>query len=218
MSTKPATNVVRRARRVRAIPEATAQSASPRADPMGWIGAEVRSLRKAKNLSLQELAARCGKSVGFLSQVERGLSKPTVSVLHDLATALKVHINWFFPQTEGGGNPADGGIVVRKANRRRLSFGSGISDYLLSPNLNGPLELLWSEMAPQADSGEKAYQHVGDEAGVIINGSLELWVGEQFFVLDAGDSFSFPSSTPHRYRNPGNTITEVAWVVTPPSY
>lgn len=191
---------------------------APAANPTGWIGAEVRSLRKAKNLSLQMLAARCGKSVGFLSQVERGLSKPTVSVLHDLATALEVHINWFFPDTDGGTNPADGGIVVRKAGRRRLSFASGISDYLLSPNLNGPLELLWSVMEPQADSGEKSYQHAGDEAGVVIAGSLELWVGDQHFVLGEGDSFSFPSSSPHRYRNPGKSVTEVAWVVTPPSY
>jgi transcriptional regulator with XRE-family HTH domain len=187
------------------------------ADPAAWIGAEVRSLRRAKGLSLHQLATRCGKSVGFLSQLERGLSRPTVSVLHDLATALGVQIHWFFPAS---GIPAasDAGIVVRQAQRRRLSFASGISDYLLSPNLDGPLELLWSVMEPLAESGETSYQHPGDEAGVVIRGTLELWVDGKFFQLQAGDSFSFQSSRPHRYRNPGPDITEITWVVTPPSY
>ncbi len=198
-------------------PPVAAPTETPAADPLGWIGQEVRSLRKAKGWSLQELADRCRKSVGFLSQVERGLSRPTVSALHDVAAALDVQINWFFPQREGA-DPLDEGTVVRKAKRRRLSFASGVADYLLSPNLNGPLELLCSVMGPGADSGENSYHHKGDEAGVVISGAMELWVGEQYFLLQEGDSFSFPSSTPHRYRNPGRVDAEVFWVVTPPSY
>ena len=186
------------------------------ADPMGWLGREARSLRKANGLSLKELAAACGKSIGFLSQMERGLSTPSVSDLHHIAEALKVQISWFFPQGEAV-EPSEGGIVVRKARRRRLSFASGIADYLLSPTLDGPLEVLWSVMEPGADSGN-AYDHAGDEAGVVIRGSLELWVDEQFFLLEEGDSFSFPSTAPHRYRNPGLTPCELLWVITPPSY
>ncbi len=189
---------------------------SRKADPMGWLGREVKSLRKAKGMSLQQLSAACDKSIGFLSQMERGLSTPTVSDLHHIAEALEVQISWFFPQGEAV-EPSDGGIVVRKARRRQLSFASGIADHLLSPTLDGPLELLWSVMEPGADSGH-AYDHVGDEAGVVIRGSLELWVDEQFFLLEEGDSFSFPSTAPHRYRNPGSVPCELFWVVTPPSY
>ncbi len=183
---------------------------------MDWIGQEIKSLRKAKGLSLQALAAASGKSIGFLSQVERGLSKATISDLHAIAQALDVKINWFFPQGDAAG-PSEGGVVVRRGQRRQLTFASGIADHLLSPNLGGPLELLWSIMEPGADSGE-AYRHVGDEAGVVIRGRLDLWVGERFFALGEGDSFSFASTTPHRYRNPGDTPTQLVWVVTPPSY
>lgn len=185
-------------------------------DPMGWLGREVKSLRKANGLSLTQLAAACGKSIGFLSQMERGMSTPTISDLHRIAEALKVQISWFFPQGEAV-EPSESGIVVRKARRRRLSFASGIADYLLSPSLDGPLELLWSVMEPGADSGH-SYEHVGGEAGVVIRGSFELWVGEQFFLLEEGDSFTFPSTAPHRYRNPGDIPCELFWVVTPPSY
>lgn len=196
---------------------AAPEEAPKSADPMGWVGREIKSLRKAKNLSLQQVAATCGKSIGFLSQVERGLSTPSISDLHQIAEALDVQISWFFPQG-GAAEPSDGGVVVRKARRRRLAFASGISDFLLSPNLDGPLELLWSVMEPGSDSGHDSYEHEGHEAGVVLRGSLELWVGEQYFKLEEGDSFSFASRTPHRYCNSGETQTELVWVVTPPSY
>ncbi|MGE8320266.1 MAG: helix-turn-helix domain-containing protein [Comamonas sp.] len=213
LSSRPAAKAAAGARRPGRKPAAAV--AAP-VDPMDWIGGEIKSLRKAKGLSLQSLSQACGKSIGFLSQVERGLSKPTISDLHAIAQALGIQINWFFPQGDAAA-PSDGGVVVRKGQRRQLSFASGIADYLLSPNLDGPLELLWSVMEPGSDSGE-AYLHAGDEAGVVIRGSLELWVGERFFALGEGDSFSFPSTLPHRYRNPGDTRTELLWVVTPPSY
>lgn len=211
------------AKRRRAAPATTAAAAPAPAkakpkssDPMQWVGREIKSLRKAKGLSLQQLGSACGKSIGFLSQVERGLSTPSISDLHQIAEALDVQISWFFPDG-GSSEPSDGGIVVRKGRRRRLAFASGISDFLLSPSLDGPLELLWSTMEPGAESGT-AYDHIGHEGGVVVRGALELWVGDQHFVLGEGDSFSFPSSTPHRYRNPGDSVTELFWVVTPPSY
>ena len=56
------------------------------------------------------------------------------------------------------------------------------------------------------------------EAGVVVSGSLELWIGERRFLLSEGDSFGFPSSVPHRYTNPGPSEAIVIWAVTPPSY
>lgn len=201
----------------KAAPAASRRGEAKSADPMAWLGREIKSLRKAKGLSLQQLGSACGKSIGFLSQVERGMSTPSISDLHQIADTLEVQISWFFPDGAAA-EPSDGGVVVRKARRRRLAFASGIADYLLSPNLDGPLELLWSSMEPGAESGPEFYDHIGHEGGVVVRGAFELWVGERHFMLAEGDSFSFPSSTPHRYRNPGDVVTELFWVVTPPSY
>ncbi|MGY8524768.1 cupin domain-containing protein [Paracidovorax citrulli] len=218
---KPAPKTAPRKRIVKkaAAPRQSASAPAPAAaadTPLSWIGEEIKSLRKAKGMSLQELSRGCGKSIGFLSQVERGLSVPSISDLHGIARVLGVQIGWFFPQGEFV-DPMERTVIVRKAQRRQLTFASGIADFLLSPNLSGPLELLWSVMEPGADSGA-AYHHSGDEAGVLIRGELELWVGDQHYLLGEGDSFSFPSGTPHRYRNPGTTSAELVWVVTPPSY
>jgi quercetin dioxygenase-like cupin family protein len=87
---------------------------------------------------------------------------------------------------------------------------------LLSPNLSGPLELLMSTVEPGADSGD--YSHDGNEAGIVISGTLDLWVNNQFFRLEEGDSFSFSSTSVHRCSNPGKTHTKVVWVITPPHY
>ena len=184
---------------------------------VAWLGSEVRSLRKTRRLSLEELARLTHKSVGYLSQVERGLSHPTIDVLKAISSALDVHIGWFFPNGTPA-DPSDRGVVVRKAARRRLSFGGGITDFLLSPNLGGALEFMFCEFEPGATSGIDAITHEGEEAGLVLSGRLELWVGDDHFVLEPGDSFTYRSNRPHRYTNPGKTVAHVVWVVTPPSY
>ncbi|WP_339583454.1 helix-turn-helix domain-containing protein [Aquabacterium sp. G14] len=181
------------------------------------IGEDIRGLRKAKRLTLAELASRINRSVAYLSKLERNLTKPSITELKALSVALGVKINFFFHEPEAR-DPSERRIVVRKADRRRLNFADGITDYLLSPTLEGPLEVLLSVFEPGATSGNDPYVHDGDEAGVVVSGSLELWVGEDHFTVEAGDSFTFKSSLPHRYRNPGEVETRVIWILTPPSY
>ena len=185
-------------------------------DPEQEIGQQLRQLRKAKGLTLQDVASRAGFSVSYLSQIERNVSRLPIGVLKKLADVLGVHINWFFQS--GGRGPADErDVIVRAANRRNLSFtGLGITEELLSPNLAGPLELLISTIHPDADS--EYYAHDGSEAGVVISGTLELWVGDSHFQLSEGDSFAFPSTTRHRCANRGSDPAKVLWVITPPHY
>jgi transcriptional regulator with XRE-family HTH domain len=180
------------------------------------IGEQIRELRRIKRLTLNQLAEMVGVSVGYLSQIERDRSKLPIGTLRKICDVLGVHMSWFFPTTAAG-PAAERNFVVRAKNRRRMSFtGLGINEELLSPNLSGPLELLMSTVEPGADSGE--YSHDGSEAGVVVAGSLELWVDGQYFLLEEGDSFSFSSTERHRCRNPGQIATKVVWVITPPHY
>ena len=125
-------------------------------------------------------------------------------------------ISWFFEAGEAP--PGERDYVVRRTRRRRLEFSAGIVDELLSPTLEGQLELLASRFPPGATSGAAPYTHAGEEAGVVVRGKLELWVDGKVFVLEAGDSFGFPSTLAHRYRNPDSEEAEVIWAITPPSY
>lgn len=179
------------------------------------IGEDIRGLRKAKGMTLAELSRCIDRSVAFLSKLERNLTKPSVTELQAISAALGVKINFFFHETNASTHRK---MVVRKAARRKLSYADGVTDYLLSPSLEGELELLMSVFEPGSGSGETRYAHEGEEAGVVLSGALEFWVGDEHFVCEEGDSFSFKSTVAHRYRNNGAVQTVVVWAVTPPSY
>jgi transcriptional regulator with XRE-family HTH domain len=200
----------------RALPEG--QRVTDDAETIASIGERIRELRRAKRLTLARIAAETGLSIGHLSQVERGISAPSIRHLQLIASALGVKIGWFFDGPDAA-PAAERGVIVRADRRKKLSYsGLGLTDYLLSPNLSGKLELLLCELDPGAESGADYYAHEGEEAGLIIEGSLELWVGDNQYLLVEGDSFTFASATPHRYRNPGRALTRIVWVVTPPSF
>ena len=185
-------------------------------DAEAAIGEQLRELRQVKNLTLRHVADKAGISVSYLSQLERNQSRLPIGVLKKIADVLGVHMNWFF-QSSGDGAAAEREVVVRAANRRRMSFtGLGITEELLSPNLSGPLELLMSTIEPGADSED--YSHDGAEAGFVLTGTLDLWVSGRYFRLQEGDSFSFKSTEVHRCANPGTQATRVLWVITPPHY
>lgn len=195
---------------------AAPEPAREKAELESAVGEQLRELRHARGLTLQQVATRAGISVGYLSQIERNQSRMPIGVLRRISDALGIHINWFF-QPGAGGPAEERDVVVRAAHRRRMSFpGLGISEELLTPNLKGPLEMLLSTIEPGADSED--YSHDGAEAGYVVAGTLDLWVAGRHFRLEAGDSFAFRSSEVHRCANPGPVPTQVVWVITPPHY
>lgn len=196
--------------------DAPARSAPPVNEAAdGLIGAKLRGLRKQRGLTLQAVSDLTGVSVGHLSQLERDLASPAVKTLHDISVALGVNIGWFFDPT---GHDVGRQYVVRGANRQRIRFADGIDDYQLNSDAVGELGLLYSVFEPGASSGAEPYTHTGEEAGYIVSGQLDMWIEGRQHALEAGDSFSFPSTCPHRYRNPGPGPTVVIWAMTPPTY
>jgi transcriptional regulator with XRE-family HTH domain len=187
---------------------------TPAAKADAWLGQEIRDLRKHRGATISDLARAIGKSTGYVSQVERNRSTPSVADLQKVAAALGVQMGWFFDRIEKG-PPEERPYIVRAGNRRRLNFGLGVTDYLLSPSLSGRLELLYTTLGPRAKGGEQLIAYSGEQAGVVLSGTFELHIGDKRFLLREGDSFSFPSTTPHHYRNPGRIETVIIWASTP---
>ena len=179
------------------------------------VGADLRALRKGRGLTLTELAVRLGRSVGWLSQVERGLSEPSISDLRNLSEIFDVSVSFFFSNEDA---PEDErGIVVRAGSRRTLGDpANGLTEELLSPDLGGEFEMLRSVFAAGAQLPDFQTRDT-EEAGYLVSGTLDLWVGEQLFRLEPGDSFRF-AREPYRWRNPGMTEAVVIWTITPPVY
>lgn len=92
-------------------------------------------------------------------------------------------------------------------------------DSLLTPSLSGKLQVIFTEIEPGGGSGDEPYSHQSDEECVVLlKGRLDFWVGEEHYLLKAGDSLTFESRIPHKNHNPGPGRTEVLWIMTPPSY
>jgi transcriptional regulator with XRE-family HTH domain len=181
------------------------------------LGQRLRGTRQRRGWTLQELAASSGLSVGMLSQIERGVSSPSIRSLQRLADSFGVPVGWFF----GAAGPAQPGPdwIQRQAQRRVLDLpGKGITKELLSPEGDGRLQLMRITIAPGGSSGEVPYRHAGEDAGTVLEGVLLLEVDGMPGQLEAGDSFRFLSTLPHRFANPGTVRCVTLWAVTPPLY
>ncbi len=179
------------------------------------VGADLRALRKSRGLTLSELALRLGRSVGWLSQVERGVSQPTIADLRALAATYDVPMSLFFGAAEAP--EGERGHVVRGGSGRSLGAPEGgLSETLLSPDLGGAFEIVRSVFAPGAEKPDFATRPT-EEAGYLVAGALDLWIGEKLFHLKAGDAFRFRGE-PYRWRNPGREPAVAIWVIAPPVY
>jgi len=183
------------------------------------VGARIRALREAEGLSLRKLAARTGLSVGFLSQVERGLSSIALSSLHTLVAALGRTMAEFFGDAPPP--PADDSVVftlTRSADRPRRVASSGRHYEMLSARMPG---LVLEPMLVYIEPGgpiEAATGHDGEEFAYVLRGELVYGVGEETYRLGPGDSLYLRSNTPHWMHNDGSETTVVISVVTPRHY
>ncbi len=182
------------------------------------VGEQIRDLRKAQKMTITDLADKIGRSVGYVSQVERNISPVPIDRIREFAEALGVQISWFF---KGGatGPEEERDLVVRRSDRRKLMFtGSGVAEELLSPNLGGGFEMIMTTYAPHAKTGDANYTRPCEEAAYVIEGRLEIWIGERHFILETGDSITFDGLEPHSSANPDDAPATVLWVMSPPTY
>jgi len=176
----------------------------------GAIGAHLRALRARKKLSLAQVASSVGISVGFLSALERSQMSGSVGTLRKLARFYKTNILDFFDASEANRRH------VRPAERKVLETGAGVRMELLAWG-NTVMEPHLFRVAPDSESGD-SYAHEGEEFLYILRGELEITLDGQQYRLKAGDSFYFESATPHRWKNPGRSETQILWVNTPPTF
>ncbi|MGH8817879.1 helix-turn-helix domain-containing protein [Achromobacter pestifer] len=179
-----------------------------------WLGQQLRQLRKQQGRSLAEVARACGMSLGLLSQIERGLSSASVKVLHMLAREFNVSVNSLLRNAEHT-QSEDGGRVARAGTHRFIDLSEkGISKEMYTPPACRSMDLCRATIEPGGSTGQELFvTGQGEQIGVVLKGSLELWVGDRVMLLNEGDSFCYASSTPRRWRNPGSQTTEVIWAI-----
>lgn len=179
------------------------------------LGEDLRSLRASRNLTLEQLAHGLGRSVGWLSQVEREKSKPTIDDLRKFAAILDVPLSLFF------GTPdvptKERGRIVRSQYRRTIGEDeTGLHEELLSPDLTDDFEMIRSTFQPGSKS-DGAITRQTQEVAFLVSGKLDLWIGEDEYTIHAGDSFRIRGES-YRWQNPYSKPAVAIWVISPPVY
>src|SRR6478672_2296324 len=198
-------------------------------DPGTGLGPRLRLVRSSRQLSVRELARRVGCSASLISQIERGVSVPSVGVLYSLATELGSSLDYLLFGS-GAGPDADAApaampdpqaaepppaIVQRGCDRRIIDLASGVRWERLTPQseaMTDFLEVIYSPGGHSTDE-RRPLRHDGREYGLVISGTLTANVGFESYELGPRDSIAFDSSTPHEYLNKTGDVVRAIWVV-----
>ncbi len=188
------------------------------------LGSEIREVRKARGLTLQDLSKVVSCSTAYLSRIELGAANVSDELLREISAALGVDPDWFFPKQSGDG-PLERKHVVRAENRRALSGmytrtpeELGFEDELLSSTLSGQCYLILSRFRPGAGTPPEpleGYSFEGEQHAIVLTGEVELRLGDEIIVLREGDSFSYPSMIAHRFRNRTDQEATMVWAMSP---
>lgn len=180
------------------------------------IGARLRSRRNVRGLSLKDVSTRAEVSIGLLSQIERGLTMPSVRSLGAICRALEMPVSWLFDQ----GDTDVASVVIRSHQRRVLDLGAkGMRKELMTPDAVTGIQMMRLIIAPGGSTGETPYRHeTGAKCGVVLSGVLGLEVDGQTFELSGGDSFAFPATAMIRFWCVGKVEAVALWVVSPAVY
>jgi transcriptional regulator with XRE-family HTH domain len=160
------------------------------------VGHRIRELRKRRGLTLRGLAGACGLSANAISLIERGENSPTVSSLHQLATALDVSIADLFKDADRLSAvyvQHDRGLRYKSDCGELESLGSGLSNQQLEP--------FRMVLKPGLGRVSTPIAHPGQEFIYCLEGVIEYYVKGQRYRLEAGDSLLFESENPHFWRN-----------------
>jgi transcriptional regulator with XRE-family HTH domain len=177
------------------------------------IGQRIRTIRTLRGLTSSGLAQAAGVSRGLISQIELDRANPSIDTLRKIAAALDSPIAAFFDEK----SPT--GMVVRRDERKTLRVPrSGLTYELLTPDLNRQIEFILIELEPGEGGSRNRFGHPGEEAALILEGEVHVWIGEEEYVLEAGDSISFNSGVPHRVANLGKKKAVLVSAITPPSF
>lgn len=191
----------------------------PRATPLATttevprIGARVRSLRRERGLTIEQLAAATSLTKGFISQLERDRTQPSLSSIARICDALGVRLSHVFER-----DPAP--ALVRKDERPEIDTYFPTHNYLLSGRDERRFQAIESVVAPAAGAGNELYSLPGEvEFVYVLEGTLELRVGEESHLLEAGDAITYELTKPHTWRNASPTEQlRVLWLAVPNPY
>ncbi|KKC39290.1 hypothetical protein WH87_03430 [Devosia epidermidihirudinis] len=174
------------------------------------LGERLRQRRKELGLTTRQLAKESGLTVGFISQIERDISRPSLTSLYSVARALNTSVDRFLSEAPQRQHQ----MVSHSAKRATFSLGQTEPFYeFLEPGFDdAQLNAVITHVPPGFAS--ETVRHEGEDFVYLISGQMIYVVDGVEYPLDAGGTLHFSSRLPHMSRNPGTTVATELWVGT----
>ena len=177
------------------------------------IGNKIKELRVMKNLTQEELADRAELSKGFISQLERDLTSPSIATLVDILQVLGTNLQEFFTETP------DEQIVFHDSDYfEKADDHLGNKIEWIIPNAQ---KNIMEPIRVTLEPGGSTYPdipHEGEEFGYILSGSVTIHIGNKKYKAKKGESFYFTPGSTHYIKASGKTGASLIWISTPPSF
>ncbi len=175
------------------------------------IGAKIKMLRIQHGLTQEELANRCELSKGFISQIERELTSPSIATLMDILECLGTNLKDFFSDA------TEEKLVFSPEDYFVKEDDSSVITWLVPSAQKNSMEPIEVRIKGGASTAADD-PHEGEEFGFVLSGKIFVCVGQTKKKCKKGDSFYFHCNQPHYIENAGNTEAVVLWISTPPSF
>lgn len=187
------------------------------------IGDMIAQLRKKKKISYNEIAEQASISVQLVEDIEKGMVSPSIGILKKITKILDIPLSQLFQQaglSDGETEKLESGkevVYIPKDQRRSLSVkGSRANIQSLTPiKSDHNLELLWQEVDAKSSGGDYM-SHEGEECCFVVKGRIRLYIEEQVYELNEGDSVWFKTEQKHKWDNPHDEPAVILWAITPP--
>lgn len=167
--------------------------------PARLVGGRLREARRARSLTLDDVAGAAGFTKSFVSAVERGETSPSIGSLYAICEVLGISMAALFETEE-----APESNVVRRAGVQGTYFGGeGVVNYVLSPRSERRAQVIETHIAPGGSPGPEPWSHPGElVVATVLEGTVEFGFGERTTTLRAGDTIAYSPAEPHSWGNP----------------
>lgn len=177
------------------------------------IGDKIKRLRIKNSLTQEELADRSELTKGFISQVERDLTSPSIATLVDILEGLGTNLRDFFNET------IEEKIVFSKddafeSENEELKYNL---KWIIPNAQKNAMEPILIELEENGRTKED-FPHEGEEFGYVISGNIYIHLGNEKLKVKKEESFYFNANSNHYISNAGKSKAKIIWVSTPPSF
>lgn len=182
------------------------------------IGAKIRKLRQEKGMTLSELAKQVNFTASYISQIERSIIEPSLSSLRKIALALEVPIYSFLSEE------SEDHLLIKADKRKKLALPDSTMVYeFVTPMaankaIKPKMEVIYVHVDPKSWSSEGYLIHKADECILVLEGCLHVYLGEDCYVLEEGDSLYIQENINHKSYNPLDKTTTAIACFAPPIY